>query len=503
MSQLIQDGFLYSLFPDTKHINPEHYTQPDGSISLEKYPATNPYFRTDAIRCYYDISGGYGPTPRLVYYFLIIITMLGRRRGWIATAALGYIMLYSGTAAVHAVALAAVRTKLMPPNWRHNYEVVLVDGYSSGGIAKFNEYPHISVVQNQIWELWMPVLPMAWDLDVDPVLAIVGAAFFVLLPMHIWSQNLRQTRDRPIVIAWGVLLFIGMACALAAHYHSEFWPFTQLRFCPIGQQDELPLQNDGSQTYIDKWDGIDRYRWNKTVENYFINKSEPAYIGNKCMYPCFDMQRWPLRDPTDIKATVPSDSEPKFFGTDVWFFLLIAVFMLVCSTTISGLTIAALPYFPRSWTFSGHRTYLDTRTNQPLEFAAGLLQRIKSIRKNDTASVWMRAWYTILLGYFLMIYYYTYFVSPLALLFFLIIMEWLIWETDTGWETFRHVGQWSAIVGLGFLFIVEVMSQFMEKRDGNSQITTPSSQSNVLPFSQKESMATISSSTKHSRRASV
>lgn len=505
MALFIEDQFLRSLFPDIRYIMPFFTTDEDAWVELSEDRGPNPYFETQMVRCYYEISGGYGPTPRIAYYFLIIVAMFARRKTWVATAALGYIILYSSTAAVHAIVLAVVRTKLFARDWDGNYEVVLIGGNSKKGIPYFNPLKeNLEVLYNTYDSLWVPLLPMTWDLDVDPVLAIVGTAFLVLLPMHIWSQTLRQTRKQAVVYLWGILLIIGTVCALIAQHYYQFWTFPQYRFCPPGSADEFPLHNNGYQTPIEQWDGKDRYRWNRTIENYFINKTEPEYIRNRCIYPCFDMERWPLRDLTDIKVQKGFLDSEGVFETDGWIIILIIFFALVCSTGICGITIAALSRFPRLWKLFWHKPQPDPKANRPLKFAMRVHQRVKKVWGNRKIHIWKRALTVAMLTYFLIIYFYTYFISPLAVLFFVGVMEWLIWEADQAWESFRHVGQWSSLVGLVLVFIAAVVSRWVDKRDGTAfDAVSSSSQPSIFPIAQTEAILPISCPAKHKRRASV
>lgn len=141
----------------------------------------NPVFDTQWVECSYPISGGYGPTPRYIFYSLALFALCMRKRAWVITAALGSVMTYSSTAAVHAIVLVTLRTKLVSQQLVREDMVVLINGTSNTG---YNDGSDSST-------LWLPVLPMAWDNDDDPVLAIVGTAFLALLPMQLWSTTFK------------------------------------------------------------------------------------------------------------------------------------------------------------------------------------------------------------------------------------------------------------------------------------------------------------------------
>lgn len=131
-----------------------------------------------------------------------------------------------------------------------NPETVFVQGRSETGV----EEPARSD-----GPVWMPVLPMAWDNDTDPVLAIVGTAFLLLLPMQIWSRTLRDagTLRKRIVLAWALLLFAGLIAALVSVAYVYFYAFPQVRFCPMHEADALPLTSPGVPDGVEPWDGLD------------------------------------------------------------------------------------------------------------------------------------------------------------------------------------------------------------------------------------------------------
>lgn len=61
----------------------------------------------DEVICVYPISGQYGLIPRLLFYALLIFAVLARRQSWLVVGAVASALTYSGTAAIHAVVLAA------------------------------------------------------------------------------------------------------------------------------------------------------------------------------------------------------------------------------------------------------------------------------------------------------------------------------------------------------------------------------------------------------------
>lgn len=370
------------------------------------------------------------------------------------------IMVYSGCAAVHAIVLAAIREQMVPRSLLESYGAVRVEGVSPTGIAwtwddNKNEWISSSPLDNS---LWLPVLPMAWDSDIDATLAIVGTAFLVLLPMQIWSRTLRQTRVKTIVWLWGTLLLMGLICALISEQYVNFWYFDQLRFCPHGANDSLPLMSDGTQTLNGEWGGA-TYSWNMTVERQFVNETGTKPLSNICIYPCLESS-WALRDATEIM--VAKTSSNTFFDTDTFFALLLVCFGLVISTGLSSLTIAILTSLPKHWTLHGLRPHFDQDA-----LKLGLIQQqardIRNIWKERRLQWTRRTLQMVLSSYFLVIYVYTFCVSPVVVLYFVVFMEWIIWGSDIGGESFNHVGQWSTIVALGLVFTAAVLSHFSER----------------------------------------
>ncbi|KAM3448773.1 hypothetical protein MY3296_007498 [Beauveria thailandica] len=302
----------------------------------------NTDFDTQVVQCAYSPSGSYGEMPRYSFYALaVVLTIVWRRVGWVAKVALGAVMVYSTTTAIHSVVLATIRTRLVlgiDPK-ADNYELVRVQSLSGPGQAL--SYDEAAAAGDNA--LWMPVVPMAWDADADPVLAIVGFTFLVLLPMQIWSLTMRESMREPgvklLLSLWGVFLFAGSLCALVTEAYVQIWAFPQMRFWPRGFHDALPLMNDGSQTVGGTWDGQDRYHWNRTVRAHFVDKSDTRLLRNMRIYPCFE-NAWPLRDVTEIKV-LPGHFGSLTEGNTFWS-ALVAMYFLFGATSVANLRIAVI-----------------------------------------------------------------------------------------------------------------------------------------------------------------
>lgn len=216
--------FVRNFFPAAEKIIPPHHYTADLWVLGSNATGNNTMFRTQWIECSYPISANYGLTPRYIYYALVLFTVLMRKSAWIGTAALGSVMAYSATAAVHAIILVALRTKMIPADLP-DYMVILAEGNTIYGSD-----------DSTATELWLPVLPMAWDNDGDPVLAIVGTAFLVLLPVAAWSTTFRESKGKAVISLWSGLLLIGTN--LCPHQRSICRPvgFSPITLLPSGSE---------------------------------------------------------------------------------------------------------------------------------------------------------------------------------------------------------------------------------------------------------------------------
>lgn len=117
------------------------------------------------ITCVYPISGQYGLMPRLLYYFLLLFAVLARRQVWLMAGALGSALTFSGSSALHAVALAATRSR--------------------------------------------PLL----DMDSFAIWAIVSSGSLSGRLFFDWSETLRKSPARPVFRIWGFLMIVGVICS--------------------------------------------------------------------------------------------------------------------------------------------------------------------------------------------------------------------------------------------------------------------------------------------------
>lgn len=416
--------FLLSFFPAAEELIPPHKTTTDLWVIGD-----NTQFDTQWIECSYPISGSYGPTPRYIFYVLTILAVCYRKSAWIGAAALASVMAYSATAAIHAIVLVAIRTRLIPADIS-NYMVILATGRSSTGLD--------DGLGNA---LWLPVLPMAWDNDGDPVLAIVGTAFLILLPMQTWSTTFKKSDSKLVLFLWSGLLFIGMISALINAAYVDLWAFPQLRFCPPGESDQIPLTNSGTNIVGSDFETSDAYYWNRTAYNYFGDKT--GQQSNTCLYPCFSAS-WLLRDPTDI--TVINGNEGHIADSQAGWSLFFAVYAVISASGLSSLTIFAISIAnqPPSWLASLASTFKSPilKLLQPCFTFCGRKTKGTWLSGNRVKDLVIMVWK----AYVMVTDKYARILSPFALLFFVAWVEWYMWTNDPQGETFRHVGQWGSLV---------------------------------------------------------
>lgn len=129
-------------------------------------------------KCIYAISGQYGFLPRLIYYLLLIFSLILRKHFWLSTAALGTAMTYAATASVHAFALL-LRYKYHTPN-----------------------------LTNLDW-IYLPPKELG-DIDLQAIFPILVAGSIMLTPILNFSTTVRKHEAHSVVIFWGVLLFCAM-----------------------------------------------------------------------------------------------------------------------------------------------------------------------------------------------------------------------------------------------------------------------------------------------------
>lgn len=136
--------------------------------------------------CIYPISGQYGFLPRLIYYLLLIFSLILRKHLWLSTAALGAAMTYAATASVHAFALLL----------RYRY--------------------HTPTLTSLDW-IYLPPKELG-DVDLQAIFHILVAGSIMLTPILSFSTTVKRHEAHSVIIFWGVLVF----CALVPTFVITF-----------------------------------------------------------------------------------------------------------------------------------------------------------------------------------------------------------------------------------------------------------------------------------------
>lgn len=333
------------------------------------------------------------------------------------------------------------------------WEVVQVNGPTFASHLT-NERIHNTTTN----ETWVPVLPMVWDDDGNAVLAIVGAAFLVLLPMQIWSSTLRKAGIARILVGlWSFLLLGGLVSALIYVEFVIFSSFPQLRFCPPRASDVLPFSNKGPYTYPLKWVIGDWYRWNRVVGEQYVYRNATTRFPDICLYPCLESE-WPLRDPEDIFV----DERRSHRATSAQFWFLALIYFMVASSCICNLCLLLV-------------THTDILTNDRWGVDHALVDLIRERRfpallkqactkRTRTASNLQWVWRAVVDFVFWYVSLFSVVMSPVTLVAFVAVCETLLLSGSSGVETFRHVGQWGALIGAVLVVLSAVASHFLEPR---------------------------------------
>lgn len=441
----------------------------------------NQNFTTQWVECFYPVSGTYAATPRLIYYVFILAALfleyLRTRIDigfiWFQEAIVGVIMAYSSTTAIHALVLVSAWKRMAPDGFfdSDKHEIVQVEGNWTGTYetATGLTYNRSNVMQNGTRvlndHLWMPLIPMVRDHDADPVLAVVGSAFLLYPTLHMWLGTMRGKKIRMLRYIWWAFLFIGTIAALIYEERTLFWYMWQLRFCPsIPEQDYLPLVNSFQGAYSKfsgHWSPRNRYRWNRIVADKFVFKNSTIHFPQACLYPCFEIDSWPYRDPSDIFVRTRHGAVRNVRGTGNTF---LALYILVFFSSLSGLALIVLSSWLNIRTDRKKKLkYFKQRINyfwkvglQPApddekECQRELNQAMENGQKPRLATRLVRGGLVLLLVF---VGVFTTFLSPLVCIYFVGYFEWKIFSTDgAGKETMRHIGQWGFLVST-FLGII-------------------------------------------------
>jgi hypothetical protein len=149
------------------------------------------------VTCTYPLSGQYDHLPRFLFYVAAVFAVLGRHLSWVAEAALGIVIAYSATAAVHLFVLLGT----------YGFGMPFTDGfpYSVNDASSFG------------------------DIDFFGIAPVVSLTVVLLTPMLHWSETFRSHSAKIVIQCWAVLMFAASIAfvALIREYGTE-WNFDQI-----------------------------------------------------------------------------------------------------------------------------------------------------------------------------------------------------------------------------------------------------------------------------------
>lgn len=432
------------------------------------------------VMCAYPISDIYAPTPRYLYYSLLLLTFATLRFRWLSNIFLTGAAAYAASAAIHAFIIVS-----KPPT------VQLPDLVSLPYVSSRSNLTN-SVVSMLTDVAGLFVQPDAVELDIDPITAVVVTAYLVGLPLQIWSRTMRSSIIiRYMILLWNLCMLAGTICALIA------WPSTNLaapqyRFCYAGFQDGDSLTSDG-------WDASYwRGTWNSTLWNIFDNPDTVwQELSNNCLYPCFNTSQV-IRQSSNLKAVVTTGTTrfAKLHNaqreTDDEFKPLIYVaiivfsaaqfFLYIVSTLRLGSEAMRMPIhepqrlwryrqniwqqlkgdMARSWTAirsmclrpSKFRHDPPSKSEDDQPSPSTIKSQQHSLIATLRLIIDILALLTLLAGIA---------ISPALVVAFICWIEWYIRNDGSTNETINQVGQWSPLVSVAVVLLAAMVYQLKEK----------------------------------------
>ncbi|KAF1925285.1 uncharacterized protein M421DRAFT_258354 [Didymella exigua CBS 183.55] len=442
----------------------------------------------EKIMCAYPISDIYAPTPRYLYYALLLLTFATLRFRWLSNIFLTGAVAYAASAAIHAFIIVSSPPRLQQPNYVNLPFVPDTSSLTESVVSLITGVPGLLVQ------------PDAVELDIDPITAVVVTAYLVGLPLQIWSRTMRSSLIvRYMILLWNLCMLAGTISALLA------WPSTnltapQFRFCFAGNL-------DGDSQGSDGWDPTYWKRdWNSTIWNIFGNPDTVwQQLSNSCFYPCFNTSQV-IRQSTSLKAVVTTPTT-KFamlhnaqHGTDDEFKPLIYVLIVVFSAAQFFLYIVSVmrlgseamrvpihePHslwrnrktvgqqlrsdMLRSWTSiravllwpsKGKHQQSCSHAVEPPAHASSGPPHCHNFIATLRLIVDVLAILTLLAGII---------ISPLLVIAFIWWIEWYIRNDGSTNESISQVGQWSPLVSVAVVLFAALVYQLKGKLASESEI---------------------------------
>jgi hypothetical protein len=189
------------------------------------------------VSCTYPLSGQYDHLPRILFYVAALFAILGRHRTWVAEAALGIIIVYSATAAVHLFILLGLYRFGMPSD----------NGVPPSDVNDASGFG---------------------DPDFFGIAPVISLTVVLLTPMLHWSETFRSHSSKIVIQCWAVLIFTASVAflALIGEYGTD-WNVDQvvsMAYCLTTDDSCQPAStsDSGGFPYFDDKEQFDRCQCN-------------------------------------------------------------------------------------------------------------------------------------------------------------------------------------------------------------------------------------------------
>jgi hypothetical protein len=404
---------------------------------------TLPHVTIKTVSCALPRSGQYGNAPRVINYVLLICTVvvtivLNEQQGlWLTIGAATSAVLYSSIAALHQILIFHYAVQQHSKPWGEP-------------LCHFKDlgpsYPQL------------PICYGVDDLDRDTVCSIVGAAMLAALPMTVWSKLMRKgsvTREatKPILLIWVLLMAIShIFCAINSTDQSVHY-----QICPIGSEENFP-------GYLHKALKFDDNVFHATL-SAMISNSKQSLDGsdifitppNHCMYTCFALQQYPLRDNRDIgvwSISTPGLSHlpsPATRSLGVGFWAIYLSFSILAFWDASD---SARKYTAKYFSCYMVGCSWKNEAIYPWKTLKDFLKRHGAVQ-------------TCLRLIIQVVFHFPRYLSAIMFVGYVIFLEMGHWYVPDS-ETFGAVGQWSAVVQIGLVLLAALFARAVEHRRSNA-----------------------------------
>jgi hypothetical protein len=266
---------------------------------------SNPNITANAVTCGFPLSGQYGMIPITVFFVLVPLIILLRKRKWLSGGAAAWAMGYSAVSCVHLLVLFVLNNHLAEDPLRNVCNSVPLGGGT-----------------------FIEICNSVHDADYIGAGGIVAAGLLAVLPLGKWSTTFRTDEGQPILILWTLLLAAGHVFFMLVMPN----PNLNYQICPAGVNESLPAFGYNAGPHDAAWDA--------SLQALINNETLVPQPGSlQCIYSCFALPNTYLgRLSTEIGVFDAGVSNRytsrsfRFLGTAFWLiYALLAVAALITS----------------------------------------------------------------------------------------------------------------------------------------------------------------------------